>query len=362
VPVPMPALPLATGDPLSDVRERIERIELGDLLAGEDRARARWLDRLYRNFLYLCAAQPGEVLAPPAPIDAVWRAHASDPDRYRADCQGALGRVPPFTSLAGARERYHRRHREELGVEPLVPDRPRELIDSGELRAMDERARRPAVGLELPWDPARQRMRVSGDVAHWSGDLQARIRRDGLALVEWEGPGPRAHQAIEQLSWAFGRPVTGEPLGAPLVVALLAEGAAGEVVLVRASGVWRSLRHRFSADVLEEAAAPDSLVVEVDRRHVAAALLPRLSRTRRGLWFSTACTRVFPAPGVGALFRAIGEVVSDPDLQLRLRVLPGQVLVLDHLSWRIGRAAGLLHRVDFASPALAALALGFKAV
>lgn len=131
---------------------------------------------------------------------------------------------------------------------------------------------------------------------------------------------------------------------------------------MRASGVWRSIRHRFSADVLEEAAAPDSLVVEVDRRHVAAALLPRLSRTRRGLWFSTACTRVFPAPGVGALFRAIGEVVSDPDLQLRLRVLPGQVLVLDHLSWRIGRAAGLLHRVDFASPALAALALGFKAV
>ena len=358
----MRALPLAAGDPLPAIRERIERIELGDLLAGEDRARALWLDRLYRTFLYLCAAHPGEVMAPPAPVDALWRAHASEPDRYRADCQAALGRVPPFTSLAGARERYLRRHREELLIDPLVPDRPRELIDTGELEAMDELARRPAAGLELPWDPARQRMRVSGDVAHWSGDLQARIRRDGLALVEWEGPAPRAHQVFEQLSWTFGRPVAGEPLGAPLVVALVADGASAEVVLVRASGVWRSLRHRFSADVLEAAAAPDSLIVEVDRLHVAAALVPRLSRTRRGLSFSTACTRVFAAPGVGALFRAIGEVVGDPDLQLRLRVLPGQVLVLDHLSWRIGRSAGALHRVDFASPELAALALGFKAV
>ena len=274
MPVPMPASTLAAGDPFSAiVRERIDRIELGDLRAG-----------------------------------------------------------------------------------------PRELIDTRELQAMDERARRPAGGLELPWEPARQRMRVSGDVAHWSGDLQARIRRDGLALVDWEGPAPRAHQVFEQLSWTFGRPVTGEPLGPPLVVGLVADGAAGEVVLVRASGVWRSLRHRFPADLLEAASAPDSLIIEVDRRYVAAALMPRLSRTRRGLWFSTACTRVFAAPGVGALFRAIGAVVSDPDLELRLRVRPGQVLVLDHLSWRIGRSAGSLHRVDFASPELAALPLGFKVV
>lgn len=356
----MPALPLAAGASLGAIRDRIDRLDLGDLLAGEDRARAVWLDRLYRNFLFLCAAHPDDALAPPAPIDAVWRAHASEPDRYRADCLAGLGRVPPLIAVPGARERFHRRHREELGVDPLLPD-GRELIDADELEAMDELARRPAAGAGLPWDPARQRMRVAGDVAHWNGDLQARIRRDGIALVEWDGPPPRVHQVVEQLSWAFGRPAAADTLEAPLVVALAADGAAGEVVVVRASGVWRCLRHRFSPDQLAAAAAPDCLVAEVDRRHVAWTLLPQLSRTRRGLCFSTACTRLFAAPGVAPIVRAVGEVVADPELQLGMRVQPGQVLVVDNLSWRIGRAAGGLERVEFASPTLARLALGFKA-
>lgn len=354
----MNALPLAAGAPLQAIRERIERIDLADLLAEEDRARAAWLDRLYRNFLYLCAAHPGEPLSPPAPVEAVWRAHASEPDRYRADCLRALGHAPPLTAIAGARDRFHRRHREELGVDPLLPD-ARELIDADELVEIEALSRRPARGVELPWDASRQRMRVAGDVAHWSGDLAGRIRQDGLAVVEWDGPAPPTHVVVEQLSWTFGPPGGGE-LGPALVVALVADGAAGDVVLVRASGVWRFLRHRFPSDLLEAAAAPDALVVEADRRHVACALLPRLSRTRRGLAFSTAATRVFAARGIAAVFRAIGEVLADPDLQLRVRLDPGRALVLDHLSWRIARRAPGLHRVEFASPSLVRLGLGFK--
>lgn len=356
----MTALPRRAAAPLQAIRERIERIDLSHLLGEEERPRALWLDRLYRNFLFLCAAYPDQPLAPAPPVDAVWRAHASEPECYSADCLASLGWVPPLVALPAARDRYERRHREELGVDPLLPDE-RELIDEDELREIAERCRHPGPGARPAWDAVRHRMPVSGDVAHWSGDLQVRIRRDGLALVEWEGePAPRPREMLEQLTWIFGRSDAGQAAW-PLVIAL-GSGGGGEVVLARASAVWRCLRHQFSADLLESAAAPGSLVLEVDGRHVAAALLPRLSRSRRGLSFATACARVFAAPGVGAIYRAVGDLVTDPDLQLRLALAPGQLLVLDHLSWRTVRTAGALHRIEFASPGLVGIGLGFKMV
>jgi hypothetical protein len=236
----------------------------------------------------------------------------------------------------------------------------REIIDADELEVFDALSARPRAG--AAWDPARHRMRVSGDVAHWSGDLEVRVRRDGIALLEWEGTPSLPHQVIEELSWAFGRPADGDLVPPPLVTAFAAGAAAGVVVLMRGIAVWRSLRRGFSAEALEAAAAPDALVIEADRGWLSAPLLPRLSRSRRGLFFPTACRRVLAAPGVAPIFRAIGEVVSDPLLQLCVAVEPGRVLVLDALSWRVGRSAGSLHRFEFATPSLAGLGLGFKVV
>jgi hypothetical protein len=253
--------------------------------------------------------------------------------------------------MTAAHDRFDRMDLDEL--------EGRELIDRDELELIDALCGRPRSG--AAWHPARHRMTVSGDVAHWGRDLEVRVRRDGLAVVEWAGPAPEPHQVSEQLRWAFGRPASTPP-GPPLVTALVAGAAAGAVVLVRGNAAWRALRRRFSAAALEAAAAPDALVLEVDGWRVYAPLLPRLSRSRRGLHFPTSCARVFAAPGIAPIFRAVGEVVSDPELQICVAVEPHRVLVLDAVSWRVGRSAASLRRLDFASPSLAGLGLGFKAL
>ncbi|HEU5058977.1 MAG TPA: hypothetical protein VFU21_20730 [Kofleriaceae bacterium] len=233
----------------------------------------------------------------------------------------------------------------------------RELIDGDELELINALSARPRA--DAAWNPVRHRMTVSGDVARWRRDLEVRVRRDGMALVEWQGPAPLPHQLIEQLCWAFGRPRTIPP-GPSLVSAVVAGAAAGAVVLVRGNAVWRNLRRRMSPGALEAAAAPDALVIQLGGWRVYAPLLPRLSGNQRGVHLPTACARVFAAPGVAPVFRAVAEVVTDPDVQLCIAVEPGQLLVVDALSWRVGRSAASLRRIDFASPSLVGLGLGFK--
>jgi hypothetical protein len=165
---------------------------------------------------------------------------------------------------------------------------------------------------------------------------------------------------LEQLVWTFGAPHEPDAPQSPLVVALFAGAGGARSVMVRGSAVWRCIRRRVAADILDAAGAPDALVIEREGRHVAGPLLPRLSRVRRGLCFSTEGTRVFAAPGIAPVFRTIGEVIHDPELELELRLEPGQMLVFDNLAW-VQRGSGA-HRMCFSSPDLVGIGLGFRVV
>lgn len=59
-----------------------------------------YVEKQYKNFLYLCRIYPGQNFPPPEDVDKFWHEHILDTDRYIRDCQRIYGQYKSHSPYA----------------------------------------------------------------------------------------------------------------------------------------------------------------------------------------------------------------------------------------------------------------------